>query len=117
MEPAQRYLKAIASLVPLGAVGASLLLGSTLSSTAAERPTAASAQPVSQRLAAIREAVFAVVEPEEALRPPDKNLQLTWGNRWNNWGWGGRRGRGWRGPRWNNWRNGWPNWNNFWRNW
>ena len=110
------YLRLMARLVPAGAVGASLLLGSSLSrAAAAEPPSAAPAAPVSERLAAIREAVFVVVAPERAAKQPDPNLHLTWGNRWGNWGWGGPR-RGW-GPPWNNWRNGWPNWNNFWRNW
>ena len=115
MQLRQAYLKLISGIVPLGAVGASLLLGSALSGVAAERPAAAAEPPVSARLAAIREAVFVVVGPEEAARQPDPDLRLTWGNRWNNWGWRGR--PGWGRPRWNNWRNGWPNWNNFWRNW
>ena len=95
----------------MGAVGASLLLGSVLPSSAAGRP--ASPQAVSDRLSAIREAVLVVVGPGEISKEPDPNFQLTWFNRWNNWGWR----RGWRRPPWNNWRNGWPNWNNFWRNW
>lgn len=95
----------------MGAVGASLLLGSVLPSSAALHPV--SPQPVSDRLAAIREAVLVVVGPGEISKQPDPNFHLTWGNRWNNWGWR----RGWRRPAWNNWRNGWPNWNNIWRNW
>ncbi len=113
----QTYLKVMSAIIPAGAVGASLLLGSALPGIAAERPVAASDPPVSARLAAIREAVFVVVGPEALAKQPDRNLQLTWGNRWNNWGWSGPRRRGWGAPRWNNWRNGWPNWNNFWRNW
>jgi hypothetical protein len=96
-------------------VGASLLLGSTLADAAVTRPPAAESL-VSERLAAIREAVFTVLGPGEIsgeiLKHGNPNLQLTWGNRWNNWGWRRRRR-----PPWNNWRNGWPNWNNFWRNW
>jgi hypothetical protein len=115
MRVVQRYLKVMSSIVPMGAVGASLLLGSALPSVAAARPVALEA-PVSERLTAIREAVFTVAGPGEIARHVDPNFHLTWGNRWNNWGWGGRHG-GWGRPGWNNWRNGWPNWNNFWRNW
>ena len=108
----QNYLKAMTSIVPMGAVGASLLLGSALPSVAAERPVSLG-PPVSERLAAIREAVLVVIGPGEISKLDDRNLHLTWANRWDNWG----RRWGWGPPRWNNWRNGWPNWNNFWRNW
>lgn len=37
---------------------------------------------VSERLAAIREAVSAVFQPQSRARPSDGNLQLAWGNRW-----------------------------------
>lgn len=111
----RKYLTIVASLVPMGAIGASIFLGSVLPSTAAERPVSTQA-PVSERLAAVREAVLVVVGPGEVSSHPDPNIQLTWGNRWNNWGWRGP-GRRWGRPAWNNWRNGWPNWNNFWRNW
>jgi hypothetical protein len=107
----RKYLGIISSLIPMGAVGASLLLGSVLPSNAMERPPSPR-PPVAERLSAIREAVLVVARPGEISKQADRNFQLTWGNRWNNWGWR----RGWR-PRWNNWRNGWPNWNNFWRNW
>ena len=107
----QRYLKVVSRIVPLGAVGASLLLGSTLASAATTRPVTVES-PVSERLTAIREAVFTVIGPGEISKRGNPNFHLTWGNRWNNWGWRGRRR-----PPWNNWRNGWPNWNNFWRNW
>ena len=110
----RKYLKVVASLVPIGAAGASILLGSMLPGHAAERSTFSSAG-VSDRLKAIREAVLVVYGPGNISKPADPNFHLTWGNRWNNWGW--RPGRNWGRPRWNNWRNGWPNWNNFWRNW
>jgi hypothetical protein len=98
----------------MGAVGASLLLGSVLPSSAAERP-ASTDTPVSQRLKAIREAAFVAAGPGEIAREAHRDFHLVWGNRWNNWG---RRvvRPGWGVP-WNNWRNAWPNWNNFWRNW
>lgn len=110
----RKYLGLVSSLVPMGAVGASLLLGSVLTANAAERPSL-SQQPVAERLSAIREAVLVAIGPGELAQDHDPNIQLTWGNRWGNWG--RRRHWGWRRPRWNNWRNGWPNWNNFWRNW
>jgi hypothetical protein len=112
MQP--KYLRVMSRLIPMGAVGASLLLGSVVPSTAAERPVPLEA-PVSERLKAIREAVFVAVGPGEISKELNRDFHLVWGNRWNNWG---RRigRRGWGRP-WNNWRNGWPNWNNFWRNW
>ena len=109
----RKYLKVMSSLVPMGAVGASLLLGSVVPGMAAEQPAPAGSM-VAERLNAIREAVFVVVGPENIGEQIHRNYHLTWGNRWNNWGWRGRR---WGPPRWNNWRNGWPNWNNFWRSW
>ncbi len=112
----QKYVKLLSSLVPMGAVGASLLLGSVLPSLAAERPVPPQA-PVSERLTAIREAVLVVIGPHVVSGQADPDFHLTWGNRWNNGGWRGRPDWRWGRPAWNNWRNGWPNWNNFWRNW
>ena len=124
----QKYVKILSGMLPAGAVGMSLLLGSTTPSVASEHPTAS--QPsasdkdrLSERLAAIREAVSAVAEPDDTVAKPDnRNRQLAWGNWWGGgWGyrpWGGYNpygyGYGW--PNWNNWHN-WNNWNNFWRNW
>jgi hypothetical protein len=102
----------------MGVVGVSLLLGSTLSSNAAERvadlQSRNAEQGVSERLAAIREAVFTVAGSGLTGSHGDPNVQLVWGNRWFNGGW--NRGPGWRRP-WGNWRNFRPAWNNFWRNW
>jgi hypothetical protein len=119
----QRYLNIISVIVPAGAVGASVLLGATVPGSASERPAgalpaASDAPPVSERLAAIREATFAVVEPQSGARQPDGNFHLAWGNRWGNGGWGPPGpGWGWGRPSWNNWRNFRPRWNNWWRNW
>jgi hypothetical protein len=107
----RKYLGLVSNLIPMGAVGASLLLGSVLTANAAERPVLPQA-PVAERLSAIREAVLVVMGPGEVSKEIERNFHLTWGNRWGNWG-----RRGWHRPRWNNWRNGWPNWSNFWRNW
>src|SRR5207253_8821189 len=64
------YVKILSSIVPAGAVGVSLLLGSTAPSVAKDhpsgaQPSAADAGRVSERLAAIREAVSAVARSEE----------------------------------------------------
>ena len=121
----EKYVKILSGMLPAGAVGLSLLLGPTTPSVANEHPTAS--QPsapdkdrLSERLAAIREAVSAVAEPAAAAAKSDnRNRQLAWGNWWGGgWGyrpWGGY-GYGYGWPNWNNWHN-WNNWNNFWRNW
>jgi hypothetical protein len=119
-----KYVKILSGILPVGAAGVSLLLGSTMPSAAHEhpgtsQPLASDKDAVAQRLAAIREAVSAVADPaEKETKPADSNLHLAWGNWWNNGGWGGwgRPWGGWGWPNWNNWRN-WNNWNNWWRNW
>jgi rSAM-associated Gly-rich repeat protein len=108
----ERYLKILSGIVPVGAVGVSLLLGSTVPIAArqdpvAAQPRAAEQARVSEQLAAIREAVSDVEgtggEAAEAHRQ-----QAWWGN-------GGWRNGGWRNGGWRN--GGWGNgWHNFWRN-
>jgi hypothetical protein len=115
----QGYVTILSRILPAGAVGVSVLLGATALGTASEhpasaQPSAADKQRVSERLAAIREAVSAMAEEGRAAKPTENDRQLAWGNWWNNWGWWRPRGWGW--PNWNNWRN-WNNWNNWWRNW
>ena len=125
-----KYLKILADIVPAGAVGALLLLGSAVPGAASQHP--AKAQPrasdqarVSERLAAIRDAVSDAVGPNVR----NNEQRLAWWA-WRNGGGGGWRNGGgaWRngGGAWRNggggWRNGgggWHNggWNNFWRNW
>jgi hypothetical protein len=118
-----QYRKILSGIVPAGAVGASLLLGSAVSGNAREEP--AGLQPrsfepmaVAERLAAIRGAVSDVANGESAHADP--NMRLAWGNWWRNGGWGWRRpwwgAGGWGWPNWNNWHN-WNNWPNWWRNW
>jgi hypothetical protein len=115
----QRYLKILSGIAPAGAVGAALLLGSSAPGLAspepaARRPHAAEQARVSERLAAIRDAV-STVAGQQAVDRDGSNLRLAWGNWWRNWGWGWRPW-GWGWPNWNNWHN-WNNWNNWWRNW
>ncbi len=113
----QKYVSILSRLLPAGAVGVSVLLGSAAVGTASEHPAAAQPRAakdrVSERLAAIRDAVSAVAPPDEvAPKPADANRQLAWGNWWNNFGWY----RPWGWPNWNNWHN-WNNWRNWWGNW
>jgi hypothetical protein len=114
----QKYLGILSAMVPAGAVGISLLLGSTAPAAASQEPSAlqpraSGEERVSERLAAIRDAVSTVAgEPAQH----DGNVRFAW---WRNWGWGygwGRPWGGWGWPNWNNWHN-WNNWNNWWRNW
>jgi hypothetical protein len=62
MKLQRKYLSIISGIAPTGAVGLSLLLGSTLSGNAAQRVVdpqrSAAEQTVSERLAAIREGGF-----------------------------------------------------------
>ncbi|HEV2300897.1 MAG TPA: hypothetical protein VGR91_04945 [Stellaceae bacterium] len=114
----QKYLKIVSALVPVGAAGVSLLLGSTAPGAAKEprnggEPSNATQARVAERLAAIRQAVSAVAEGEEAQAAP-RDPQLAWGN-WRNGWWRPWAGWGNGGPRWNNWHN-WHNWRNFWGN-
>jgi hypothetical protein len=117
----QKYLEILTGMAPAGVVGVSLLLGSTAPGAASQdpaglRPQAAREARVSERLAAIRDAVSSVAG-QQAGRRDNGNLRLAWGNWWRNGGFGwGRPWGGWGWPNWNNWHN-WNNWNNWWRNW
>jgi hypothetical protein len=114
----QNYVTILSRILPAGAVGVSVLLGAAAVAAsehpAALQPSAADKDRVSERLAAIREAVSAVADEGRVANPADGDRRLAWGNWWNNWGW--YRPWGWGWPNWNNWRN-WNNWNNWWRNW
>ena len=110
----QRYLKVLSQIMPAGAVGVSLLLGSAALGDAARHSAAlqsktADPATVAERLAAIRQAVSDVAEDAVNTRPGEQ--QLAWGNWWRN--------GGWRNGGWGNWRNGWHNggWHNWWHNW
>jgi rSAM-associated Gly-rich repeat protein len=118
----QQYLKILSALVPIGAVAASLLLGSMMPAMANDKPSrwqpdAYGEARVAQKLAAIRQAVSEVAAGN---RESDKvRRQLAWWGNWRNGGGavGAWRNGGWRNGGWLNggWRNG--GWPNFWRNW
>lgn len=115
----RRTLRALAALLPLGALGISTALAATPAKPLSVAPGGDAAErDVAARLAAIREAVSDVTAEQTGLEPEDPNIMKAWwGNwwrpRWGNWGW---RNGGW--PNWRNgWGNGWPNWPNHWRNW
>ena len=106
----QNYRKVLSVLLPAGALGMSILLGSAGAQAAPEAsdPQAAAPSRVAQRLAAIRDAVSDVtLEEGQPVPAPADGERLAWHN-WANFGIGL--------PLWNNWRNGWNNWGNNWRN-
>jgi len=112
----QRYVAILAHLAPAGAVGLSAALGAVAPAAASEppdalRPSAATKENISERLAAVRDAVSAIDGDRAAAAKAEGRLA------WGNWGWGGgwRGGWGYRSWGWPNWHN-WPNWNN-WGNW
>jgi rSAM-associated Gly-rich repeat protein len=118
----RKYSEILSAIVPVGAVGAWLLLGSAAPATAKAdparlQPHAGGEARVSDRLAAIRRAVSEVTgSAGEATRD---GPQLAWWGNWRNGGggFGAWRNGGWRNGGWLNggWRNG--GWPNFWRNW
>jgi rSAM-associated Gly-rich repeat protein len=118
----EKYLKILSGMLPAGAVGVSLMLGSAAPAAADQdparsQPPAAEPSGVSDRLAAIRDAVSSIDYPKAS----QAGEQVAWwawrngGGGWRNggaaWGNGGWRNGGWRNG---GWRNG-P-WSNFWRN-
>jgi hypothetical protein len=124
----QKYLDVVSRLVTPGAVGVAVLLGSAVPSAASQDAltTVRSGEGVSERLAAIREAVSAVASETGEASGAAGGRKLAWGNwrngggfgfgfgsPWGNFGFGG--GPPWHN--WNNWRNGWHNWGNGWGNW
>jgi hypothetical protein len=105
----EKYQTVLTQLAPIGAVGVSLALGAAAPAAASEPPTggqppATVKEGVSERLAAVRDAISAVDQLRVDAAKSDGRLA------WGNWGFG----FGW--PNWNNWHD-WHNWNNFWRNW
>lgn len=105
----QNYLKTLTYLLPAGALGLSVALGAAAPAAASQGPTGAEPsssekEKISERLAAIRDAVSTVAGTE--MEAAKSQGRLAWGN----WGWG------WGWPNWNNWHN-WRNWGNWFRNW
>ncbi len=138
MSTQNRISKALAALLPGGALGASILLALTSPSVTEARPSQAADAPapvnVSERLLAIRSAVSHMEASSQSsgsaeLESGDSGrAEPTW---WGNGGWGrwrlgwGNGGLGW--PNWHNWHNwgnggwgngGWNNggWHNYWHN-
>jgi hypothetical protein len=102
----QKYLSVLKNLAPAGAMGVSLILGAATPTAASEeplgkQPSGIENQLVSERLAAVREAVSDIGR-EQAV--PGTDVKVAWW--WRNFGWGGF-------PNWPNWRN----WGNWWHNW
>jgi hypothetical protein len=103
----QKYLKTVTALMPAGALGVSLALGAATPAAASEEPQGAQLDKgtVSERLAAVRDAVTAL-GVEQVPTVKDRQLAFLnfrnggwgygpWGwNNWHNWGNGGWRG-GW----------------------
>src|SRR5690349_941636 len=115
----RRTLRALAALLPAGALGLSMSLAAADAGAAkvdgADRPAKES---VAHRLQSIRNSVSTVVN--EATKDADdqavdRDIELAW------WGNGGWRNGGWHnwGNGWHNgWGNGgWHNWGNGWHNW
>lgn len=124
MSVPRKYLTLVSHLMNPGTIGIAVLLGAAAPAAAQEpasaRDLGAQEQRVSERLAAIREAVSVVSDTETSAPSGEQRLA------WHNWGNGG--GWGWGRPwanfnfglpwnNWNNWRNGWHNWRNGWGNW
>jgi hypothetical protein len=138
-----RISKALATLLPGGALSASILLALTSPSVTEARSTQPTdptpATDVSKRLLAIRAAVSGMEDSSPAgsaaPQPGESRLEPAW---WGNGGWGrwrlgwGNGGFGW--PNWHNWHNNWGNggwgnggwgnggwgnggWHNYWHNW
>jgi rSAM-associated Gly-rich repeat protein len=121
----RRTVKALAALLPLGALGVSVALAAAPGQPAAPaQQDDAAERGVADRLQAIREAISEITAEQTDLEPGDPNIgKVQWlnfgGPGWRNGGWNNWR-NGWRNGGWGNggWRNGgWNNWHNAWRNW
>jgi hypothetical protein len=117
----QKYQTILTHLAPAGAVGVSLALGAAAPAAASERPvgtqpSATEKEKVSERLAAVRDAVSTL--DATIVDTAKSDGRLAWANVYIGPGGIGVGvpgfGGGW--PNWNNWHN-WQNWGNFFRNW
>ena len=123
MRSRSHLVRALAVMLPGGALGASFVLALTATQAAAQASPAADdasgpGTNVAERLRAIRVAVEEISSSPGAsgsAEPQGEDVAraaLTW---WGNGGWGRWR---WGWPNgWHNWRNGWHNWGNGWHNW
>jgi rSAM-associated Gly-rich repeat protein len=121
----RRTLRALAALLPAGALGLSMSLAAADASAARANNEAdgSATTSVAERLQSIRNSVSTVVN--EATKDSDdptvdRDVELAW------WGNGGWRNGGWHNGGWHNWGNGWHNgwgnggwhnWGNGWHNW
>ena len=106
----QKYQTVLTQLAPAGAVGVSLALGAAAPAVASEppiggQPPVTVKEGVSDRLAAVRDAVSALDQSRADAAKAEGRLA------WSNFGWGW----GYYAP-WNNWHN-WRNWGNWFHNW
>ena len=119
----RRSARALAALLPAGALGLSVSLASAdAAATLSSDSSTTAKQPgnVAERLQSIRASVSDAVEQYAKDGKPfvavDPETQLAW---WGNGGWrnGGWRNGGWGNGGWHNWGNGgWHNWGNGWHN-
>jgi rSAM-associated Gly-rich repeat protein len=124
----QKYLNVVSKLATPGAIGMAVLLGSSAPGAASQElagqpEPSAQGERVSERLAAIREAVSEVSGGRTRGADGAGGQRLAWGN-WGNGGFGFGFGTPWANfnygvpwNNWRNWRNGWNNWRNGWGNW
>jgi rSAM-associated Gly-rich repeat protein len=121
MSASRRTLKALAALLPLGALGISVALAAAPGKPIEPTNAPDAAKPsVATRLATIRTAVSQVTAEQAGLQQGDPNILKAWWGNWRPW-WGNGGWRNWPNG-WHNWGNGWGNggwhnWPNWWRNW
>lgn len=118
----RRSVRALATLLPAGALGLSVSLASADAAASRSQESADAGKPadVAERLQSIRLSVSDALEKYARDGEPfvaiDPETQLAW---WGNGGWrnGGWRNGGWGNGGWHNWGNGgWHNWHNGWHN-
>jgi rSAM-associated Gly-rich repeat protein len=119
----RRSVRALAALLPAGALGLSVSLASADAAASRSQVGAADGKTpgeVAKRLKSIRLSVSEAMEKYAKDGEPvvglDPETQLAW---WGNGGWrnGGWRNGGWGNGGWHNWGNGgWHNWGNGWHN-
>jgi rSAM-associated Gly-rich repeat protein len=120
-----KYLRILSKLLPAGALSVSLTLGAGAPAVASpepqQAPPATNHARISDRLAAVRNAVSDIAGPKAENAGGQQLAWWAWRNGGGGWRNGGgfwrNGGGGWRNGGWGNggWRNG-P-WSNFWRNW